>query len=162
MRGEICSSQSGRTELRVGHGTVVLRCKSPKLAFYTEACRSETLGVSHVSCHTRLDSPCACGCRVSVPLSNRKPSQLAPRLTRSCISTPACLENLAAHPIKANTPFAFFSVTTTLSTADGAINCAKLVAYSVEVAPRPCKVVLPSEFTCLFASGQDAVLLVDW
>ena len=34
--------------------------QSMQLAFCTEACRSETSGVSHVSCHTRLGSPCAC------------------------------------------------------------------------------------------------------
>ena len=68
-------------------GAALLYCGAIAAAsiLHREACRSETSGVSHVSCHTRLDSLCACRCRVSVTLSNRK-AGLAPRMTRSCSS----------------------------------------------------------------------------
>ena len=144
-----------------------------------------------MSCHTRLGSPCACKMLCIRPPVQPK-GQLAPRMTRSCISASFTATALPpawriSVPPHLGQHLSAFSVS---STADGAINFAStgsglcfmvrdglqstrdsgerlmLIAYPAEVthlSPEdPCKVFLPSEFSFLVSSGQGAVLLVDW
>ena len=59
-RNQLLGGQSHRTVCLAWHCCTAVQSLQP--AFCTEACHSETSGVSHASCHTRLDSLCVCKC----------------------------------------------------------------------------------------------------